>query len=61
VIDEQLTITITDSFGKLIKESRVWKTGNTHTIDLEGNEKGFYFVSIDNGVEQIVKKLTIIK
>ena len=61
VVDEQLTITITDSFGKLIKESRVWKTGNTHTIDLEGNEKGFYFVSIDNGVEQIVKKLTIIK
>ena len=58
---QQLNITVTDSFGKLIKEEQLVRTTSTLTIDLEGYEKGFYFVSIDNGIEQVVKKLTVIQ
>jgi PKD repeat protein len=59
--NKKLTLNISDAYGKLIRKSILQKTGNTCTINLSDQDQGIYFINVDNGVKQILKKITLIK
>ena len=57
--DGRAVMVLSDFTGKKIKEEKIiLKAGiNRYTLDWEENENKLYFITIDNGVEKIAKKI----
>lgn len=59
--NQQITIEVTDAFGRLIERQEILKAEKTFVLNLKGEKEGVYFVTINNGNERVVKKVSIIK
>ena len=59
----QVTISVVDVLGNVVQESRVSAPSDlvqNHRMRLENLENGLYFVTINAGGSQVVKKIQVV-
>ncbi|RLD44262.1 MAG: hypothetical protein DRI89_03430 [Bacteroidetes bacterium] len=59
--NQQITIEVTDTHGRLIRKEKIVKSEKTIALNLKGEQEGVYFVKISDGDKQLVKKISIVK
>lgn len=58
-INEDVTVKIFNVLGQVIYEQKVTSANSLHSIDLQGNRNGFYFVQIKGETVEATQKLTL--
>lgn len=58
---KEVELLVTNALGKQIMVKKFSKEKNTFVLNLSDYERGIYFISIDNGREKIVKKISLIQ
>ncbi len=59
--NREVTLTVTDAYGKTVEKNKLLKTSGQYILDLSDKGNGFYFVTLDNGEKKIMKKLSLVK
>ncbi len=59
--NQPVSVRISNAAGQIIEETDLIKSKHTFVIDIQNQKKGLYFVVIDDGENQVVKKLSLTK
>ena len=58
-MNKSVTIRIMDLSGRVVSERTNTSTGNLESFDISQYSKGIYFILLDNGSTQTVKKFIV--
>ena len=58
-INEEVTVKIFNVLGQAVYEQKVMAANTLHSVDLQGNKNGFYFVQIKGETVEATQKLTL--